>query len=209
MNPEFAEKSPFARSPMGTTERRNGVRHSCTAAAEIMDLQTHTRINGRTYDIDRGGCFIDSVASFPVGSLVALRLTKDNQTFVGTAKVVFQQAGMGMSLAFTSAEPEQLWIIENWIGVPSMNEPELATPQAQPPAAAPTPAPAHRQTKRALDIPSAVSTVTAPSESSARLGSPSEPDQQHLTLKYLLLMLVQKSILSEDEGSALLGKLLN
>jgi PilZ domain len=207
MNRQFAEKSTFAGSPMGTTERRSGVRHSCTAAAEIMDLQTHTRINGRTYDIDRGGCFIDSVASFPVGSLVALRLTKDNQTFVGTAKVVFQQAGMGMSLAFTSAEPEQLWIIENWIGVPSMSEPELATSQAQAPA--PVQTSAHRHTKPALDIPSAVSTATAPSESTARLGSPSEPDQQHLTLKYLLLMLVQKSILSEDEGSALLGKLLN
>jgi hypothetical protein len=207
MNQEFAEKSTFAGSSMGTTERRSGVRQACTAAAEIMDLQTHTRINGRTYDIDRGGCFIDSVASFPVGSLVALRLTKDNQTFVGTAKVVFQQAGMGMSLAFTSAEPEQLWIIENWIGLPSMNEPELATSQAQAPVTAP--APAHRLAKPALNTPSAVSTAPEPSESTARLGSPSEPDQQHLTLKYLLLMLVQKSILSEDEGSALLGKLLN
>ena len=43
-----------------------------------------------------------------------------------------------------------------------------------------------------------------PCESAA---AASEPDQQHLTLKYLLLMLVQKSILSEDEGSALLNTL--
>ena len=95
---------------------------------------------------------------------------------------------------------------------PKASAPKLVTPvplAPAPAAVASTPAPAHRQTKRALDIPSSVSTVTAPSESSARLGSPSEPDQQHLTLKYLLLMLVQKSILSEDEGSALLGKLLN
>jgi hypothetical protein len=188
MNREFAEKSTFARSPMGTTERRSGVRQACTAAAEITELHTHARVIGRTYDIDRGGCFIDSIATFPQGAPVALRLTKDNQTFVATAKVVFAQAGMGMSLAFTGAEPEQLWIIENWIGAHGTSEPQAA------------PAP-----KPALDIPSAIPAPPAP-ETAA---SASETDQQHLTLKYLLLMLVQKSILSEDEGSALLGKLLN
>ena len=32
------------------------------------------------------------------------------------AKVIYAQVGMGMGLFFTAAEPEQLWVLEKWLG---------------------------------------------------------------------------------------------
>jgi PilZ domain len=109
-------------------ERRNHPRYPCTAAAEVVDTQSGARINGRTSDIGRGGCYVDALNPFPVGSVVKIRLTKDEQTFVAQAKVAYAAVGLGMGLMFTSAEPEQMWTLEKWLaelGGTSAPEPEV------------------------------------------------------------------------------------
>jgi hypothetical protein len=109
-------------------ERRNHPRYPCTAAAEVVDTHSGARVNGRTSDISRGGCYVDALNPLPVGSVVKIRLTKDDQTFVGQAKVAYAAVGLGMGLMFTSAEPEQMWTLEKWLaelGGTSAPEPEV------------------------------------------------------------------------------------
>jgi hypothetical protein len=59
-------------------------------------LETHI---GRTSDLGRGGCSIDTMGPFPVGTVLGIRINRENQTHTIEAPVVFSQAGMGMGLA--------------------------------------------------------------------------------------------------------------
>ena len=96
-------------------ERRRHVRYPFTSAAEVVVPQTQTRIQGRTSDLSRGGCFLDTTSTFPAASTVTIRLTKDNRTFESDAEVVYSLVGMGMGVKFTGAEIEQFGTVEKWM----------------------------------------------------------------------------------------------
>jgi hypothetical protein len=124
------DRKKFAHASVASVpaERRNHPRYPCTAAAEVVDTQSGARISGRTSDISKGGCYVDALNPFPVGTVVKIRLTKDEQTFVAQAKVAYAAVGLGMGLMFTSAEPEQQWVLERWLaelGGTSAPEPEV------------------------------------------------------------------------------------
>jgi hypothetical protein len=96
-------------------ERRKDARYSFTSAVEVVLHETQTRIQGRTSDLSRGGCFLDTASCFPAGSTVTIRLTKDHRRFEADAEVVYSLVGMGMGVKFTAAEVEQLGTVEKWV----------------------------------------------------------------------------------------------
>ena len=156
-------------------ERRSATRHPFAAAAYAVDVQSDARVISRVSNLSMGGCHIDALTPFPTGTVVWLRVTKADQSLTTKAKVVAGQNEMGMSLAFFSTEPEQLWVAKNWIDKLGQNE---------------CPAPGSvAQECNAIE--------------SAFDREPTE------ILKYLILMLVQKAVLNEAEGSVLLQKLLS
>lgn len=163
-------------------ERRGSARYPFAGAASVVDAESSARVIARASDISLGGCYIDAISCFPQGTMVWLRVTRDKQSFTTKAVVVWNRNGLGMSLAFVSTEPEQLWTVTKWIEslqemVPA-NEPE--------PEIEAVPGPRERQA-----IESAI-------------------DQEpHEILKYLILMLVQKGVLNETEGATLLQRLLS
>jgi len=112
-------------------ERRRHARHTFTATVEAVELKSQTRIQGRTSDLSRGGCYVDTINSFPAGSIVKMRLTKETRSFEAQAEVVYSLVGMGMGMKFTNAEPEQLWTVEKWMAELTgelLPEPELSQP---------------------------------------------------------------------------------
>jgi len=132
----YEEQKKFAAGPVASVpaERRTHPRYPCTAAAEIVDAASGARINGRTSDIGRGGCYVDTINPFPVGTAVKVHLTKDDQSFVAQAKVVYAMSGLGMGLKFTSVDPEQLRTLQRWItelGRTSAPEPEVRAPEPE------------------------------------------------------------------------------
>lgn len=175
------EQKKFATEPVGAVpaERRNHPRYPCTAAAEIVDPVSGARINGRTSDICRGGCYVDAINPFPVGTAVKIRLTKDNQSFVAQGKVAYAAPGLGMGLMFISADPEQLWTLQRWItelGRTSVSEPEV----------------------RMLEP---VPEVRGAPEKNAK-------NEQYYVLNELIISLMRKGVLTDAEGKAMLEKLL-
>lgn len=122
---------------MPTPERRASVRYPFTAAADVVEPLSNARISARSSDLGRGGCFIDTINPFPVGTVVNLRLKLEQNTFSTQARVVYAQAGMGMGLAFLSVEPDQLWVLEKWLGTlsgelpPELSGHESGAPQQQ------------------------------------------------------------------------------
>lgn len=98
-----------------------------------MDIQANTRVTGRLSDIARYGCYMDTISPFAVKAAVTLMITRDNQSFTTQATVVYSQIGMGMGLFFTTAEPEQLPMLETWLAELGNGEKhEVATPHADP-----------------------------------------------------------------------------
>ncbi len=163
-----------------TTERRNNGRCPFIASAELVDLQSNSRLSARTMDLDRGGCYIDTINPLRVGTPVTLQLHKENRSFRTRAEVVYVQHGNGMGLAFANAEAEQSRILERWIA--------------------------------GLDATAAPNSSTAdsvePSEQQAVWHAKNHDETRGASpLTYLILMLVQKNILNETEGKALLKKI--
>jgi hypothetical protein len=119
--------------------RRNPVEQRCwprfpfSPAVEAVDIQANTRVMGRLSDIARHGCYMDTISPFAVEASVTLMITRDDQSFTTQAKVVYSQIGMGMGLFFTTAEPEQLRMLETWLAeLGSGQKHEPTPPNADP-----------------------------------------------------------------------------
>jgi|SRR6185437_1403111 len=161
-------------------ERRAHVRYLFTAAADVVDTVSGTRLSARCSDLGLGGCFIDTTSPFPVGTVVALRLTMEQKSFQTSASVAYSMPGMGMGLAFTAAEPNQIWVLKQWIGELSGERPHDLTP---------------------VPLPQ----KEAPQEDNSQPGGSSE---SVFVLNELIITLMRKKVLSESEGKLLLKKLL-
>ena len=111
----ISERKNLESRGVSSIERRKHARYSFTAAAEVVEMRSAARIQGRLSDLARGGCYIDSINPFGVGSEVKMRIVNGSRTFIAQAKVVFAAAGMGMGLMFTAIEPAQLVVLEKWL----------------------------------------------------------------------------------------------
>jgi hypothetical protein len=97
------------------TEHRRHTRFPLTTFVEALDPTSNTQISGRSSDVSLGGCYVDTLNPFHEGTVIRIRLTKENISFEANAKVVFSQIGMGMGVAFLSAEKDQFQIYQKWI----------------------------------------------------------------------------------------------
>jgi len=119
-------------------ERRRNLRFPFTATVEAIESKSGTKVLGRTSDLSLGGCYVDTLNTFPVGTIVKIRIQRESVTFEAQAKVIFSANGMGMGLAFVSAQPRQVRIFQKWLleisgqSVPvedSKGAPESASPE--------------------------------------------------------------------------------
>ncbi|MGH9718514.1 MAG: PilZ domain-containing protein [Candidatus Acidiferrales bacterium] len=85
------------------------------ASAEVMDLRSNTRLSARTSEIAIGGCYVDVMNPFPEGTMVQVRILRDQGTFEAKAKVVYCDSTMGMGLAFTEMAPAHRTLLEDWL----------------------------------------------------------------------------------------------
>jgi hypothetical protein len=172
--PRPVEKSP--------SERRRSTRYPFVAAAEVIEPQSYTKVAGRTSDLGRGGCFIDTMSPFPEGTIVSVKLSLEQRTFEAQAKVVYSMSGMGMGLAFVRMQPDHQKVLEGWIGMLSGKttlEPLAYQPETR---EAPLPPPALQ---------------------------PQGDFEPRFVLNELIITLMRKRVLSETEGKSLLQKLMS
>lgn len=105
------EESPGSAS----VEHRAQTRYSFTASAEVCELRSQTRVAGRCSDLSLGGCYVDTLSPFPVGSVVRIRVEHDAREFVSMAAVAYAHVSMGMGLKFTETKPEHRAVLRYWI----------------------------------------------------------------------------------------------
>jgi len=115
-NPVVTEVHPAPALDAQTQEHRANARFPFTATAEVIELRSKAKVAGRTSDLSLGGCYVDTINTFPVGTPVTLRLTYAGRTFQVQSAVVYAHAGMGMGIAFTQVTPDQLEVLQAWVG---------------------------------------------------------------------------------------------
>jgi len=96
-------------------ERRKYARFPFTATVEAVEVKSQARIQGRTSDLSLGGCYMDTISSFPTGATVKIRLTMGARSFEAEAQVVYSLVNMGMGLKFTNADLEHLCLLDKWV----------------------------------------------------------------------------------------------
>jgi hypothetical protein len=97
------------------SKQRSVRRCSLVASAEVIDLHSGARLSARTSELGLGGCYVDSLNPFPEGTLVGLRILRDQGIFETQAKVVYCDPRFGMGLAFTEMKPDQRSLLETWL----------------------------------------------------------------------------------------------
>jgi hypothetical protein len=58
---------------------------------------------------------VDTINPVPKDTAIKLRIKRDSLSFETQAKVVYSNAGMGMGMLFTTAEPDQLQVLGKWL----------------------------------------------------------------------------------------------
>ncbi len=105
-------------APVGVSnpiERRRNLRFPFSASVEVVEPKTGTKIVGRTSDLGLGGCYVDTLSPFPVSTEAKIRIIRENESFEAQVKVVYSLVGMGMGLAFISAQPKQVRLFQRWL----------------------------------------------------------------------------------------------
>ena len=121
----------------GGPERRGQARFLFTAAAEVYEPRSQTRLTGRCSDLGSGGCYVDTISPFAVGAVVRVRIERDKREFEAAAVVTYAHVSMGMGLAFTEIKRVHQDVLRSWIANLSGEKlPEPAVSTTEPEAGA-------------------------------------------------------------------------
>ena|SRR5271157_2204361 len=168
-----------------SAERRRNLRFAFTATVEAIETKTGTKVIGRTSDLSLGGCYVDTLSPFPVGTEAKIRIMRDTETFEAQVKVVYSSIGMGMGLAFVSAQPKQVRLFQRWLLEISGQSSPREDASSQTPAAQ----------------------VAAPLSMSEAAETEKTQTLRNVVLSDLIMTLMQKKVLTQGEGKDLLRKL--
>lgn len=78
-------------------------------------MRSGAQLSARTSELGLGGCYVDALNPFPKGTLVGLRILRDQGVLGTKAKVVYCDPRFGMGLAFTEMTPDHRSLLEAWI----------------------------------------------------------------------------------------------
>lgn len=96
-------------------ERRAVPRYSLIATVEIIEPASDMHFSGRISEISRKGCYVDILNPLPEGTLIRLRISRDQGTFTTPGRIIYVQEGMGMGVVFVDPAADQLKILDSWL----------------------------------------------------------------------------------------------
>ncbi|HTR46986.1 MAG TPA: PilZ domain-containing protein [Verrucomicrobiae bacterium] len=96
-------------------ERRAVPRYGLIATAELLEPASGVRISGRISEISRKGCYVDLLNTLPIGTIIQVRVSRDQGVFACPGRIIYIQEGMGMGVAFFDVSDEQLKVLDSWL----------------------------------------------------------------------------------------------
>jgi len=94
------------------SERRRAPRYQFIADAEVVEVESGTKLKAKTGDLSIGGCFLDTLNPSPEGTEIRVTIWRGNTTFAAVGRVVFVFPNLGMGVTFTSLTPSHVAILE-------------------------------------------------------------------------------------------------
>ena len=76
---------------------------------------TEQQLAAHTEDLSLFGCFVETLAPFPAGTKVRLRISHSGANLIAQGTVAYSRNNDGMGIAFTSIEPSCVSILDAWL----------------------------------------------------------------------------------------------
>ena len=99
---------------METPSDRRASRYPLAVDVELTNLESGIQIKERTRDLSLSGCGVNTSTPFPAGTKVMLKVAYRGKQIVAFAKVIYGRRDIGMGIAFTTIEPEDQKLLEDW-----------------------------------------------------------------------------------------------
>ena len=99
----------------GVRNRRYSIRYPFAADAEMLELQSGSRVNGVTTDLSLGGCFLCVRRTVEIGARVRGTLTHEGQQVKTLAVVRVVKPQVGLGLEFLDIDPDSNATLQGWI----------------------------------------------------------------------------------------------
>ena len=97
------------------TERRAHPRFRVAATVEITNERSGQTVAGRLADLGLGGCQVETSETFPLGTTVAISMTREGTAFRAQARTVYALHGKAVGMLFTSMDPAHRRVLETWL----------------------------------------------------------------------------------------------
>ena len=92
---------------------RKSPRFPFIASAQIVETRTEARLQARTSDLSREGCYLDMLNPLPTGTRLKINVTHQNQQLDAVGRVVHSELNVGMGVQFE--EIGQRAVIDSWL----------------------------------------------------------------------------------------------
>jgi hypothetical protein len=96
-------------------ERRRMPRVPFVASAELLEVDTGTRMNAQVSELSLHGCYVDTLNPLPKGTSVYVKIFTEEYFFETPAIVVYCHSHLGMGLAFHDVKPHFVNVLQNWL----------------------------------------------------------------------------------------------
>ena len=119
---QFGKAAEVMRLPIVTEraaqmehERRRMPRVPFVASAELLEVDTGTRMNAQVSELSLHGCYVDTLNPLPKGTSVFVKIFTEEYLFETPAIVVYCHPHLGMGLAFHDVKPHFVNVLQNWV----------------------------------------------------------------------------------------------
>ncbi len=104
--------------PDKMADRRVAPRYPIILKAELIELSGGAKMIGRTSDISRTGCYVDTSSPYRSGSAIHIKLTCGNESFEAQGTVRYVSPGLGMGVLFEEQiAAKQLAVLNRWLQI--------------------------------------------------------------------------------------------
>ena len=92
---------------------RKSPRFPFIASAQVIETRTEARLQARTSDISRDGCYLDMLNPLPKGTRLKINVIHHNQQLDAVGHVVHSELNVGMGVQFE--EIGQRSVMDAWL----------------------------------------------------------------------------------------------
>ena len=90
-------------------------RYTFLGVAELLEAAGAICVRGRIDEISRRGCYVNTLNTLRVGTLLRVFISCDEEIFVANATVVYVHDQIGMGIAFDESTEDQVELLNSWL----------------------------------------------------------------------------------------------